>query len=280
MTNRKRFSKSLRKCLAYAAPLVLIACSRDAPQRGEIFIEAVPTASSLFASEAYGSNKVAARPIHLTFDESAYFVSPTSSLLYRGDYMSYSRDQGHLKAGSVLVHSRTASWHGPLLVLPPLDTGRPYSATVWIKLIDTDQAANIKMMLTRVADGAVTNLVLSEVEAEPRTWLKLDGEFIGSAQTDSDINALSLDIDKPDLKYLIDDVMVSYAELSEELQAAALAAKVKVRDLITNGDVELGLEPWSHQGGVISRSSTRAHSGTHSLLIAGRKQEWNAPSWQ
>jgi hypothetical protein len=176
----------------------------------------------------------------------------------------------------VLVEKRTAPWQGPLLVLPPIE-GRSYIASVWVKLVETDHPATVRLVLTRVSEGTVTNLLLKEIQADPRTWQHVEGEFIGNKQADSDINTLSLEVDKPDVDYLIDDFIVAYAELSVELQAAARAAKDRESAFISNGSVEEGLEPWSHQGGVISRSTAYAHTGKHSLLIAGRKQEWNAP---
>lgn len=282
MIKATRISKMallIRRALMLAAPLTLGACDADSPKSKEIFIEAVPADSSLFASNASADKKAGAesQTIHLNFDDSAYFVTPTSSLLYRGEYLTYVRDQGYLKPGSILVANRTASWHGPVLMLPPLERGRAYSASVWIKLYETEQPANVKLIWTQISDGVVTNLPLAETKAEPRVWLKLEGEFIDNARSDSDINTLSIDVDNAEMKYLVDDLMVTYAELSAELQAAAASAKAVVANLITNGGLEQGLEPWTHQGGVISRSSAYAHSGEYSLLIAGRKQEWNAP---
>lgn len=275
---RKLFAYVARHLAVMAYPIGLVACNPDIAERDEIFIEAIPNQSSLFALHS-GRDKKAdtlQEPIQIHFDQNAYFTNATSSLLYRGGYLSYVRDQGHLKLGSVLVANRTASWQGPLLTLPPLE-GRSYNASVWVKLIETDQATRIKLILTRVSDGTITNLLLNEIQAEPRTWQKVEGEFIGNSQSDSDINTLSLEVDNADISYLVDDIVVSYAELSATLQAAALATTTKKSDFVTNGSVEEGLEPWSHQGGVISRSTSYAHTGEHSLLIAGRKQEWNAP---
>lgn len=258
--------------------LLLTACKPDTADRQEVLIEAIPTDSSLFAFHSARDIKGGAlqNPIQLSFDHSGYAVSASTSFLYRGEYLTYARDQGHLNAGSILVKSRTAPWQGPLLVLPPLE-GRPYSASIWIKLIETERASGVRLILTRVSDGDLVNLVLKEIQAEPRTWQKLEGEFIGNLQSDSDINTLSLEVDDVDATYLVDDFIVAYAELSGELQAAALAAKTREAFLVANGSVEEGLEPWSHQGGVITRSTAYAHTGSHSLLIADRKQEWNAP---
>ena len=281
MTKATRISRLaflIRTSLLVAAPLVLVACDPDSSAAKEVFIEAVPTDSSLFTSQRL-SDQRAGEPqtIHLNFDDSAYFVGPHSSLLYRGDYLTYVRDQGYFKPGSILVSNRTAAWHGPMLILPPMETGRAYNASVWIKLLETDQPAAVKLNWTQVSEGVLTSLSLAETQVEPLVWQKLEGEFIGNPQSDSDINALTLEVDKPDVKYLVDDFIVTYAELSAEMQAAAAEAKSKVTTIIVNGDLEGGLEPWTHQGGVITRSSAYAHSGQYSLLMAGRKQEWNAP---
>lgn len=276
---RSLLSLYIRKSFAVVAPsLLLMVCQASTPGRGEIFIEAAPVDSGLDSHTGSGKkNEVVPEAIQLNFDESAYYVSPTSSLLYRGDFLTYVRDQGHLRPGSIRVDNRSAPWHGPMLTLPPLEIGRSYGASVWIKLFDTDTPTQVKLMLTRVANGALTNMELTSIVVEPRVWQQISGEFVGSAQTDNDINGLSLEVEDPNIKYLVDDIMVSYAELSAELQAAAMAARFSDRDFIRNGDVEDGLEPWIHQGGVISRSTTHAHTGKHSLLIAGRQQEWNAP---
>lgn len=270
----------IRRCAMAFAPLALAACDPQTSGSKEIFIEAVSIdVSKPFAPLPSGDIKSGTSPqaVQLHFDDSGYHVTPTSSLLYRGDYLNYVREQGHLGPGSLLVANRTASWQGPLVVLPTLEKRRAYKATVWVKMLDTEEVATVKLMWTQVADGTVTNLILSELQAEPRVWVKLEGEFVGNAQPGSVINTLSLDVEKVDVKYLVDDFMVAYAELAAELEAAAEAAKVRVTSLILNGGVEQGLEPWSHQGGIISRSAAHAHTGTYSLMISGRTQGWHAP---
>lgn len=262
----------------FAAPLALVACNQGAGGSKDVFIEAVPTNTAQFASSIADRSRTGSdQTIHLNFDDSAYFVGPDSSMLYRGEYLTYVREQGYFKPGSILVSNRKAAWHGPMLMLQPLERGRAYSASVWIKLLETDQPAVAKLNWTQVSEGVLTALTLTEIRAEPLTWQKLEGEFIGNPQSDSDINALTIEVDNPEVKYLVDDFIVTYAELSAEMQAAAAAVKSQITNLIVNGDLEQGLEPWTHQGGVISRSSAHVHSGQYSLLMAGRKQEWNAP---
>lgn len=273
-----RLSSFICRGLLAVVPLAVVGCSAEKSGGKEIFIEAVPNSPDQFASAFYNDKAGgSSQPIVLDFENDPFMVTPSRSLLYRGEYLGYVRDQGHFKPGALLVANRTASWHGPLVVLPGLEKGRAYNASVWIKLLETDQPARAKLMWTQVVGGSLTELVLAEKDVEPRVWVKLEGEFIGNSQPQSAINTLSLDVDKVDVKYLVDDFMVAYAELSAQLQAKAVAAKSMITDLIVNGDVEQGLEPWTHQGGVITRSSAYANTGSHSLLISGRLQEWNAP---
>lgn len=278
--NKGRFPMRLGKCFAgIAAAAMLVACKTDDGQEsGEIFIEAIPNMSSQFIFQNARDNPQEAfkQPIQLSFDHSAYFASPTSSLLYRGEYLSYAHDQGHLNAGSVLVENRTTHWQGPLLTLPPMQESVTYRASVWIRLLNTDNPARVKLILTRVSGGSPTTLVLKDISAEPRTWQNVAGEFVGAAQADTDIYALSLEVESTD-KYLLDDILVARADMSEKWQATPTAVKAAEMDFISNGGVEEGVEPWTHQGGIISRSVSHAHTGKHSLLISGRKQEWNAP---
>lgn len=245
--------------------------------RSEVFIEAIPT-TSLTSSMPYSQPvDVRKNPIQLGFDDGPFYVSPASSLLYRGEHLGHLRDQGHLKPGSLIVEHRTVSWQGPLLTLPHLDEGRAYSASVWVRPIDTDQPAQVKLVWTRVVAGVLNTMVLAEITAQPRVWQKVEGEFFGPTYSATSVNVLSLDVAEADVRYLVDDFLVTYAELSAELQEAAFAVKRKGKNFIANGSVEEGIEPWTHQGGFISRSTAFAHTGSASLLIAGRTQEWNAP---
>lgn len=261
--------------------LALLACrAGSAPGSDEVFIESLSTAPAVSTPSKTDAQQViqADKPLQLGFDHSAYLVSDSGSLLYRGPYLAFVPDQGHLQLGSVLVKDRQETWHGPFLKLPMLEPGTAYRASIWVKPVDTRQPSQVKLILTRVVQGISTSLVLGEIKAEPEVWQKVDGEFVGAAHWSDDITALSLDVDSIDTRYLFDDVMVAYAEFSDELEAAAAAVVAGGLALLRNGDVEDGLEHWSHQGGVISRSNAQAHSGEHSLLVSGRSEGWHGPT--
>ncbi len=50
-------------------------------------------------------------------------------------------------------------------------------------------------------------------------------------------------------------------------------------NLIVNGDLENGTEPWSYQGAAtaIALSTDEAHGGSNSLFVTGRGENWNGP---
>ena len=50
-------------------------------------------------------------------------------------------------------------------------------------------------------------------------------------------------------------------------------------NLIVNGDLENGVNPWSYQGSTtaIELSTDEAHGGNNSLLVTGRSENWNGP---
>lgn len=266
------------KYLLLSGSLIAIGACQPGSEHEEIAIEALPTASSLTVPPTAEEKYVITpdQPLQLNFNQNGYYVGERGSFLYRGNHTRYISDQGHLQMGSVLVTDRQEPWHGPLLRLPPLEARQAYRASFWLKPIDTEQPTQIKLILIRVAEGQAMSVPLSDIQAKPGVWQRLDGEFSSAINWEDDIIALSLEVDEVDTQYLIDDVMVAHAEFSDGLQAAAAAA-VESR-LRRYGDLEESIEPWHHQGGVISRSKAQANTGDYSLLISGRTESWHAPT--
>lgn len=218
------------------------------------------------------------KPLRLDFSREDSFNNESGVLLMRGVHLRYLPEIGHLLPGAVGVLGRKEVWHGPMLRLPKLEAGQAYAVSVWVKPRDTTDSTRFSLVLTRVTDGTSARFELGEVLVEPDQWGKVEGEFIAVDHGGDQIQTLHLDVDSALTDYIIDDISVAYAEFSEELEAAAIEdVEQRVGRYVRNGDAEEGLEPWSHQGGLITRSSVQAHSGQHSILISGRTQGWNAP---
>lgn len=281
---RKLAASWSRWLLLTSAPMALLACQHDLmPGSKEVMVEAVTGNSALpqATGPMFSQGRLAdsSQPMLANLVDNGDLSDGLRGWLYRGGGMHYSAEEGYLKPGSLMIKNRMETWHGPVVRLPALESRKAYRATAWIKPVDTDRSARARLILTRVTDGELNSITLADLEATPKRWQKLEGEFIGGTYHSEEVAILVLDVDDTKVNYYLDDLVVTYAELSDELQAAAAAAAGNVvRRWIRNGDVEDGLEYWSHQGGVISRSSAQAQSGKYSLLITGRNQGWNGPS--
>lgn len=271
---------ALRRLAFTIMSITLIACTQDRPGEEAIRIQPISVESSLpLFNAGRDQEKGSSQRLLLGFDSSPFYSSATYGFYRLGDNLYYAQDQGHRKTGSVGVRNRTATWQGPLLTLPPLEK-KSYTASVWVKLINTERTADVKLILMQVSDNDIVSLPLAEIEASPRAWQKIEGRFAG-AKSQNHMHALRVEVDGVDIDYLIDDVLIEettlHSELEAELELKAFAESVPTNALISNGGFEEGLEPWSYQGGRISRSKRQAHAGEYSLLVDQRTLEWHAP---
>lgn len=259
----------------------LAACSQDNPEQEEIRIRAISAESAFPMYEADSAQGTpSSQRLLLDFDDSPFHTSPTYNFFRLGDHLSYATDQGHRHVGSMRVSNRAAAWEGPLLTLPPLQT-KPYTVSMWVKLINTQRTATAKLVLMQVADSGGVSVPLAEVEISPGSWQKVEGTIAGVASEDK-LHALTLEVDGADIDYLIDDVLVEEAGSISEFDSSpaldALKQATPAQGIVANGDVESGLEHWTYQGGKISLSKQQAYSGEHSLLITDRTEPWHAPA--
>lgn len=265
-----------RRRLAFVLVLTtLVACTQDKQGINEVRIRAISGESYFpFSNAGKDQQSNASQGLSLGFDDSPFFSSATYSFFRLGDSVYYAHDQGHRKTGSVGVRNRTAIWQGPLLTLPPLEA-RPYTASFWVKLINTDRTADVKLVLTQVSDSGPVNMPIAEINVTPRTWHKVEGSFVG---TRSDhMHVLRVEVDGADIDYLVDDIMVDESGQPAEYEAEEFAQPAPKSNFVSNGDLEEGLEPWTYQGGKITRTRQHAHSGEYSLLTSERTQGWHAP---
>lgn len=256
----------------------IVGCTPDS-DRG-IHISAISAESGLSFLNPDAAEEPGFSPsLFLDFDDDPFHSSATYSFFRLGQQLSYATDLGHRNPGSMRVSNRTATWQGPLFTLPPLQT-KPLTASMWIKPLNTQRVAKAKLMLMRVSDGDSVSVPLTEMEMSPGKWQKLEGR-VPSRESADKLHIIRLEVDGADIDYLVDDVSIK-----ETASVSAFDSKVDLEDfmldvpasgLIVNGDLESGLEPWSSQGGQITRSKEHAHSGEHSLMISGRTQGWHAP---
>lgn len=263
----------LRVALACA---ILSGCG----QESDISIEPIVAESALPLFEG-GQADAHQSPerLMLNFDSSPFHSSGTYSFFRLSDHVVYSIDQGYRSVGSMQVSNRTASWQGPLLTLPPLQN-RSYTASMWVRLINTQRTAKAKLVLMQITDGDNISVPIVEVEVTPGAWQNIEGRIAG-VQSEDKLHVLRLEVEGADVDYLVDDILVEESKSASgqqsEVPLISLAQSTPPAGLIINGDLENGLQPWTYQGGKISLSKRQAHSGEYSLLVSARTAVWHAP---
>lgn len=286
------FSAISHGLLAGGCAALLLGCENGVLSRSpEVVVKAQPPGSTNSFNHLKELTLGADEPLRLDFSSKEELHQLSGSWLFRRTSPTYLSSQGHSQPGSVLVHNRTDTWNGPLLKLPPLKPSQAYRVSVWIHPQDTKKTTSAALVLTRVADGLSTSSKLDEAQMEPNKWHRLSGEFVTSPYKSEQLHTLHFDLSNIAADYLVDDLIVAYAEFSADLeqqldnqveQATETEQNTKIaqRQHIRNGDAESGMDYWGHQGGLISSSTVHAHSGKHSILITSRNQSWNAPTME
>lgn len=262
-----------------AAALALTGgCQSESKYAEQVSIDTVPGADHA-PGQVYRIPFSPSAPLKLGFDHDADLFTESGLLLFRRTQLYYSAEQGHSQPGSLLVQNRGDTWHGPFLRLPPLAPGKVFRLTVWIKLAEDEPSTAASLMVTRTADGENRTLTLAEADLRPDGWIQLEGEFISVNQVADDIVTAHVEVESRTAKYFMDDISIAYSDGSgDPVMWAAGDEKSAPTEFIRNGSAEEGLEPWGRQGGAISHSAERAHTGEYSVLITNRTQVWHAPT--
>ena len=110
--------------------------------------------------------------------------------------------------------------------------------------------------------GTDNEILVRSAEVAAGEWKQLSGTF--NLDTPGRWENLALTIVSPNetLSYYVDDLSL-----------------VSLSNLIVNGGVEDGIQPWRSQGApvMIIQSSEQSNTGDHSLLVSGRTENWNGP---
>lgn len=200
---------------------------------------------------------------------------------YAQEGVTITRSSAQSRSGSysLLVEGRSDSGHGPVMpLLTTLPSGQ-YEASVWVLLAEGEETAELSLVLKADgggADGSATvtgvdgsqkagtdnEILVRSAEVAAGEWKQLSGTF--NLDTPGRWENLALTIVSPNetLSYYVDDLSL-----------------VSLSNLIVNGGVEDGIQPWRSQGApvMIIQSSEQSNTGDHSLLVSGRTENWNGP---
>lgn len=180
-----------------------------------------------------------------------------------GASISRSSEQKHNGDYSLLIQGRSAAWHAPVMPLLRSLPAGDYEASVWVRMAAGSAATPLSLSLkTDPADADAAYASVAQAEVTADGWTRLYGTFTHAPQ--GTLEDLTLYVESADAaaSYYLDDFVLN-----------------SLSNLVVNGGLETGLNPWRSQGGgvLISRVSEQVHSGDYSLLVTGRSDTWHAP---
>jgi hypothetical protein len=182
----------------------------------------------------------------------------------QGDNVTATRTSAQRHGGnySLLVAGRSVDWHGAVMPLIKTLPRGEYEASVWVRLAGDEEPAEIRLSLkTQPEGGTSTFTTIRAAEVTADGWTRLSGTFQNN--NPGRWGDLTLYVESPDttVSYYVDDLTL-----------------VSLSNLIINGGIESGIQPWRTQGGALpTQSSEQSHSGDYSLLITQRSANWHGP---
>lgn len=182
----------------------------------------------------------------------------------QGDNVTITRTstQSHGGDYSLLVQGRSVAWHAPVMPLIKTLPSGEYEASVWVRLAAGEEAAPLQLAVKTQVDDTPTFTAVRSAEVTADGWTRLAGTFAHVSPGRLADLTLYVESTDPTVSYYVDDLSL-----------------VALSNLITNGGVENGIEPWRSQGAgvMITQASEQHYSGSNSLLVTGRAENWNGP---
>ena len=183
-----------------------------------------------------------------------------------------SASAAHGGGAGLRTTGRTQSWEGPSVELAgKLTTGATYTISAYTRLAAGQTASPLQMTMQRTpAGGATTYDFLAGQTVGDTDWVLLSASYL--VPGDSTELQLYLESSNSTASYDVDDVTVTMTAPppSGPPQQAGLTSDFE----------DGGQQGWGSRSGTeqVAPSTTDAHTGTHSLLTAGRTATWMGPS--
>jgi hypothetical protein len=186
-------------------------------------------------------------------------VEPWFSL--GGGNLSRTTMQKYSGSYSLLISGRTAASHAPAMpLLNTLPAGQ-YEASVWVRLVAGSEPAAVTLTLKTRTSTTDTYTTVHSAEANAGGWTRLSGTFQNRSPGRWDELVLYVESANETASYYVDDLTV-----------------VSLNNVIINGDIESGIQPWRTQGSALTtQASEQRHSGDYSLLVTQRSENWHGP---
>lgn len=121
-----------------------------------------------------------------------------------GASISRSNTVSHSGIYSVYIYGRTEPWHGLTYTFYPFSKGRTYNISVWARLAEGEEPAELRMTL-RCRGGEPVYTRLDQKKVTDKEWVQLTGTF---PHVEGTIEFVYVESESPTVGYHLDDMAI------------------------------------------------------------------------
>ena len=182
----------------------------------------------------------------------------------------------HGGTGSVQVSNRSATWQGPVYdLLSSVTPGASYEVAGYAR-VSGAASAPVDIVLLSTCNGTDSFTQVATGTATDAGFVAMTGSYqVPACNT---LTQLALYVEGPpaDVTLLVDDVTVRQ-RLS--IPVLPIPPSTAVRNVLANGDFELGASGWSGFGASVALTTTAVHGGAAAGVASARSDTWQGPAY-
>ena len=182
----------------------------------------------------------------------------------------------HGGSGSVQVTNRTDTWQGPVYnLLPQVTRGATYKIGGFAR-VSGAASAPVDIVVLSTCDGTDTYTQVGTATANDQGFVAMSGSYLVPAC--NNLTQLALYVEGPPagITLIVDDVT---AQQRLSIPVVPLPPPPVARNILSNGDFELGASGWFGFGASVALSTTTVHGGANAGVATGRTDTWQGPAY-
>ncbi|GGG22704.1 endo-1,4-beta-xylanase [Paenibacillus abyssi] len=188
---------------------------------------------------------------------------------------SITKETSRTGNGALLTTGRTAGWHGPSLnVTSLLQPGVTYEISGYVKLAASQPASDLKFSVeqTGLTGSDQYKQVNNPAAVTDTEWVELKGNYTYNSYA----TGLTLYLESSDAtsQFVLDDFTIKLITPPPQPQEPAPDYPKVIAE---HGFENNNYHNWTVRGGAgqVMLTDEAAHTGTHSLKMTGRSQDWH-----
>lgn len=182
----------------------------------------------------------------------------------------------HAGTGSVQVSNRTATWQGPVYnLLPAATPGASYKIGGYAR-VSGATSAPVDIVVLSTCDGTDSFTQVATATATDQGFVAMSGSYQVPACNNLTQLALYVEGPAPGVTLLVDDVT---AQQRLSIPVVPVPPPAAERNILANGDFELGANGWFGFGASVALTTAPVHSGAAAGVASARTDTWQGPAY-